>query len=229
MLTDCIPLADSTPESGVRDVDAIGQIGAVPILLQVLCESTGMGLALVACVADNGWMAGAVEDRMRLGLRRGDRFEIETHDGEHAGTGATPIVFSQPGGHRYLLSHGASQCTPVARYLWVPIILPEGRYFGNLCVIDLRPDEEARPWVGLMLRRFSQLIAQELGIAQSYKRDHVALLDERAAGELREQFIAILGHDLRNPLQAVAAIGELLESRLADPDAIAPRSGSSAI
>ena len=43
------------------------------------------------------------------------------------------------------------------------------------------------------------------------------MLDERAAGELREQFIAILGHDLRNPLHAVYASGDLLERKLTDP------------
>ncbi|HXP67519.1 MAG TPA: HAMP domain-containing sensor histidine kinase, partial [Steroidobacteraceae bacterium] len=35
--------------------------------------------------------------------------------------------------------------------------------------------------------------------------------------ELREQFIAILGHDLRNPLQAVYSAGVLLERKLTDP------------
>jgi signal transduction histidine kinase len=43
------------------------------------------------------------------------------------------------------------------------------------------------------------------------------LLDAKAAAELREQFIAILGHDLLNPLQAVYATGDLLERRLTDP------------
>jgi signal transduction histidine kinase len=47
------------------------------------------------------------------------------------------------------------------------------------------------------------------------------LLDERDAGELREQFIAILGHDLRNPLHAVYASGDMLERRLADPALVA--------
>lgn len=37
-----------------------------------------------------------------------------------------------------------------------------------------------------------------------------------AASELREQFIAILGHDLRNPIQAIYASGELVERRAAD-------------
>ena len=43
----------------------------------------------------------------------------------------------------------------------------------------------------------------------------------QAAGKLREQFIAILGHDLRNPLHAVYTSGDMLERRLADPQLLA--------
>jgi sigma-B regulation protein RsbU (phosphoserine phosphatase) len=37
-----------------------------------------------------------------------------------------------------------------------------------------------------------------------------SLLDERATSSLREQFIAVLGHDLRNPLSAISVGAELL-------------------
>jgi signal transduction histidine kinase len=49
------------------------------------------------------------------------------------------------------------------------------------------------------------------------QQDKTALRHAQAANELREQFIAILGHDLRNPLQAVYSAGVLLEKRLTDP------------
>lgn len=42
------------------------------------------------------------------------------------------------------------------------------------------------------------------------------LLDERATAALREQFIAVLGHDLRNPLTAIQAALELLATRPLD-------------
>ena len=35
--------------------------------------------------------------------------------------------------------------------------------------------------------------------------------DERATSELREEFIAVLGHDLRNPLAAIASGSRLLK------------------
>jgi PAS domain S-box-containing protein len=49
------------------------------------------------------------------------------------------------------------------------------------------------------------------------RRIESTLLDERATSELREQFIAVLGHDLRNPLQAIFAAGDLLERKLTEP------------
>jgi sigma-B regulation protein RsbU (phosphoserine phosphatase) len=42
------------------------------------------------------------------------------------------------------------------------------------------------------------------------------LLDERATAELREQFIAVLGHDLRNPLAAITGGAELLRRSVTD-------------
>ncbi|OUM04360.1 histidine kinase dimerization/phospho-acceptor domain-containing protein [Variovorax sp. JS1663] len=39
-----------------------------------------------------------------------------------------------------------------------------------------------------------------------------------AAIELRDQFIAVLGHDLRNPLATLSLIGELMARRTSEPD-----------
>ncbi len=68
-----------------------------------------------------------------------------------------------------------------------------------------------------MFKRFASLIALQLDSEMSRQQDQSALRDAHADSELREQFIAILGHDLRNPLQAVYAAGVLLEKKVADP------------
>ena len=49
-----------------QDIAAIARMEAVPRLLKVLCESTGMGFAAVARVTDSQWIACAVEDRQIL-------------------------------------------------------------------------------------------------------------------------------------------------------------------
>ena len=45
--------------------------------------------------------------------------------------------------------------------------------------------------------------------------------DVRTLEELREQLGAILGHDLRNPLQAIVVTSELIAKKSADPDVVA--------
>jgi sigma-B regulation protein RsbU (phosphoserine phosphatase) len=47
------------------------------------------------------------------------------------------------------------------------------------------------------------------------------LLDERRTAELREQFIAVLGHDLRNPLSSIDAGAQVLLKRGASDESLA--------
>jgi hypothetical protein len=44
----------------------------------------------------------------------------------------------------------------------VPIVLPNGRYFGNLCAIDPAPAKVADPKIINMFTRFAALIAMQL-------------------------------------------------------------------
>jgi signal transduction histidine kinase len=57
---------------------------------------------------------------------------------------------------------------------------------------------------------FAGLIAFQLDAARRLATAEASLIDAHAAAELREQFIAVLGHDLRNPLASIGAGTELL-------------------
>jgi signal transduction histidine kinase len=118
-------------------------------------------------------------------------------------------------------AHPAVKLCAIESYVSVPIILSNGRYFGNLCAIDPNPAKVKEPRILSMFTRFAALIASQLETQFRQEQEHTALLDERAVGELREQFIAILGHDLRNPLQAVYGGCELLERKMTDPPLLA--------
>jgi signal transduction histidine kinase len=61
-----------------------------------------------------------------------------------------------------------------------------------------------------MFKLFAELIGFQLHSQQQMAATHAALLNEREASQLREQFIAVLGHDLRNPLGAINSGVELL-------------------
>ena len=61
-----------------------------------------------------------------------------------------------------------------------------------------------------MFKLFAELIAFHLDAQERLRLSETALLDERQTAQLREQFIAVLGHDLRNPLNAIRGGAELL-------------------
>lgn len=70
-------------------------------------------------------------------------------------------------------------------------------------------------------RRFER----ELVDAKDHLEEHIAKqvqerLAEQQDGQLREQFIAVLGHDLRNPLAAIDAGRRMLEKDQTDPKAL---------
>ena len=56
-----------------------------------------------------------------------------------------------------------------------------------------------------MFKLFAELIATHLEAVDRLAASEATLLNERETSELREQFIAVLGHDLRNPLASIAA------------------------
>ena len=206
-----------TPAEIESDILAGGRIGAVPNLLRVLCETTGMGFAAVARVTADSWVACAVADDIHFGVLPGGHLDVKTTLCHESRSARAPIVIERASTDPRYRDHPTPRLYKIESYVSVPIILRDGRYFGNLCAIDPNPAPVSDPRIVSMFGRFAEIIALQLESELLRQEEHAALLDERASSELREQFIAILGHDLRNPLQAVAASGELLERRLTDP------------
>jgi signal transduction histidine kinase len=203
-------------EDIARDVATIAQIQAVPTLLRVLCETTGMGFAAVARVTDGTWTACAVRDNINFGLKAGGQLDVNTTLCIEVRASRKPIVIDHASIHPEYCTHHTPQHYGIESYISVPIVLPEGVYFGNLCAIDPRPAKISEDRIVSMFTLFAELIALELDNERKRALSESALLNERTASELREQFIAILGHDLRNPLNAIAACGYLLQKSSAD-------------
>jgi signal transduction histidine kinase len=206
-----------TLEEIARDVSAVNKIEAVPTLLDVLCDTTGMRFAAVARVTESTWTACVVKDDIDFGLKPGDQLDLESTLCIESKRSNEAVIIEHASVDPRYSSHHTPRIYKIESYVSVPIVLANGRYFGNLCAIDPAPAKVADPKIINMFRRFAALIAMQLEGEMTRQRDQTALRTAQAANELREQFIAILGHDLRNPLQAVYAAGVLLEKRLTDP------------
>jgi signal transduction histidine kinase len=205
---------DGTQEI-VEAVAVISRVDVVPTLLKVLCEITGMRVAVVARVADKTWTACAVKDDMQFGLEPGAQFPVDA--AFEALASSQPLVIENASTDPLHCRHPASTLHPIESYVSAPIILANGHHFGNLSALDPNPVKVGEPGIVSMFEQFAALIAAQLDNQRIHDHEHRALLEERAAGLLREQFIAILGHDLRNPLHAVHASSDMLERHLTDP------------
>ena len=208
---------DNSPQEVAKAVAAVGRIDAVPTLLEVLCEITGMRFASVARVTDRVWTACAVKDDIHLGVTPGCQFPVSKTLCIESKALRAPIVIEHVSADPRYRTHPVLKRYQIESCVSVPIILSDGRYFGNLCALERNPSRVAEPRILSMFTHFAALIGSQLDRQLLQEQEHRALLDERAAGELREQFIAILGHDLRNPLHAVYASGDMLERKLTDP------------
>jgi signal transduction histidine kinase len=105
-------------------------------------------------------------------------------------------------------------------YISMPFVRADGSIFGTLCAIDPQPRHLNASATVAMFKAFADLIASHLD-AQDYSdaRDK-ELTDQRHDAELREQFIAVLGHYLRNPLAAIDGGMRLLSKRPLDDTAL---------
>jgi signal transduction histidine kinase len=100
---------------------------------------------------------------------------------------------------------------------------PDGLPLGTICVLDYKPrqlDDNQQALLRLMAQQIMKLFelrrinarereAREQAEVQA-ETTGTKLVDAAREAGLREQFIAVLGHDLRNPLASIKAGAELL-------------------
>ncbi len=191
------------------DVAAVGVIDAIPKLLEVVCKTTGMGFAAVARVTEDRWVACAVRDEIAFGLEPGGELEVVTTICDQIRDTGVAVVIDHVAEDEVFRDHPTPAKYGFQSYISVPI-RHEGEFFGTLCAIDPRPLALKSSSALAMFELFAELIGAHLAARQRLARSEAALLDARQVAELREQFIAVLGHDLRNPLASIDGAARLI-------------------
>ncbi|CAN7262930.1 GAF domain-containing sensor histidine kinase [Phenylobacterium sp. LjRoot219] len=186
------------------DVAAIGVIDAVPKLLEVICRATGMGFAAVARVTEDRWVACAVRDEIGFGLLPGGELEVVTTICDEIRASGAAVIIDHVAEDPRFRHHPTPTQYGFQSYISVPI-LHDGEFFGTLCAIDPAPRSLKDSTAPKTFELFAELIGAHLAARRRLERSQEALLTARETEELREQFIAVLGHDLRNPLASIDA------------------------
>jgi signal transduction histidine kinase len=214
------------------DVDAVLQIDAVPKILDSVCGITGMRFVAIARMTTDHWVCCAVRDLINFGLPLGGEFRIETTRSEIGEHGEVVVINDVQTDGAYC-NHRSPAQYGFRSYISAPIKLVDGTIWGILCAIDPEPRDLDRPELVSTFELFAELIAAQLSMKtrfeqsqsdlsisesslrssehgrlsaeESLRLSQADLIDERKTAELREQFIGVLGHDLRNPLASIEA------------------------
>jgi len=199
-----------TMDAAVTTVAESDSIATLLLLASEIAQST---VALLARVTDDAWTVCAIHEVSAAGVGADHGLSVGRSLRIGFGPMGAPISI--------ILSDQQSRRMPTAPSLAcgvsAPVVLANGRCFGVLCSLDPASPDRVDDRIGSKFKCLSSVIASQIDQLMLRDREKSAFLDERSAGLLREQFIAILGHDLRNPLQAIFASSDLLARRLEQP------------
>ena len=170
-----------------------------------------MGFAAIARVTDERWIACSVRDEINFGLEPGGELQLETTICHEIRQTGEAVVISDVLTDPLYCDHQTPSLYGFRSYISIPIVLPNGRFFGTLCAIDPNPRDLSNPDTRAMFEMFAQIVGSQLDQADRLAGAETKLSVQRRDGELREQFIAVVGHDLRNPLANVQAGVSLLQ------------------
>lgn len=183
---------------------------AVPKILKLVCQLTGMRLALVARIENKKWTTCAIYDRMNYGIEVGDRLDIDA--APFAGATDSPQrPHIGPVDPRQLPGkHDGRRLARVGSCISVPILKSDGHLFGTLCALDSK-SVSLKPDLNATLAVLAELLEHQLTAESERDSIEKQLAFERETSRAREEFIAVLGHDLRTPLGAVIGATNLLQ------------------
>ena len=203
--------------ASLSDSATIGRINVIPAILQVISETTGLRFAAVARITGSRWTALAVLDNYGYGITVGTELDAKTTLCNEIRNTRQTIVIDEASEDAIYREHPAPRVHGFESYIAVPVFRTDGSFFGTICAFDPLPRALRGSAIQPMMEAFARLLSMQIESEESAQRTEIALERERRIAGLREKFIAVLGHDLRNPLFAITAGAELLAKRLTDP------------
>ncbi len=189
-------------------------IGAVPTIMRVVAEMTGLRFVCIARVTPETWTACAVLDQIGFGLQAGDELVVASTICHEVRQHNTLVVIDKVSEDARFRAHPTPAMYGFESYFSIPVYRKNGAFFGTLCGLDPLPAHLSNAKTRDTLTLFAELISRQLESEERLSESENALRLERESAELREQFIAVLGHDLRTPLSSMVTGVEVLKRLL---------------
>ncbi|SFD49786.1 GAF sensor signal transduction histidine kinase [Sulfitobacter brevis] len=187
------------------DIEIISGSDFIGTVLETIMLATDMRFAAVARVTADRWVTCRSVDEVNFGLVQGDEIEIESTFCETVRVTGERVMFNNVATDDQFRNHPIAAKFGIVSYASIPIYRGDGSFFGTLCAIDTEPREVKHPRVVAMLEMFANLIGQSLETEEQLAAQEQLVLQERELTKIQEEFVAVLGHDLRNPVAAIGA------------------------
>jgi len=195
-----------------KDINDISQIPIISSLLNVICQTTGMGFAAVARVTEDRWVTCTTRDDIGFGLKPGDELEIKTTICNEIRQSEMAVTIDFVDEDPLFYDHHTPKQYGFQSYISVPIMRRDGSFFGTLCAIDPEPHLVSTPAVTGMFSLFADLISFHLNAIQSVQESALKLQQEKAFNDALEKQVLDRTHEISEKNKALVKLNKELES-----------------
>lgn len=187
------------------DIEMLADSSLIGTILETVMLATNMRFAAVARVTDDHWVACRTVDEVNFGLQPGDEIEIQSTFCQSVRDTSNMVIFNDTATDDVYRNHPIAAKFGIVSYASIPIHRSDGTFFGTLCAIDPEPRDVKQPRSIAMLEMFADIIGQSLETEERLEAHEEMIDRERKLSQIQEEFVAVLGHDLRNPIAALDA------------------------
>lgn len=190
------------------DIENIKSINSVSMILKLLRRSTGLRVGLVVSTRDSQMTVCAVGDDGDSGFNVGSQASLDAAFCRVIYETRQPLLINDASSDERFAGLPAHTQMGVKSYIGVPILVETGEMFGTVCAFDTVPAQLSAEDFEIF-NLCAQVISQELQderkkIARDKEFEKVS-----KTNQTRTKFMSILGHDLKNPLNAITMAARL--------------------
>lgn len=196
-----------------RDIADVQAIPIVPTILEVVCQTTGMGFAAIARVTDEKWLTCGVLDNISFGLRPGDELEVESTLCHEVRQAESLVAIDHVKDDVLYFNHHTPLKYGFQSYISVPINRKDGTFFGTLCAIDPEPNQLKNEKVIGMFTLFAELIAFHLDALETLREQNIIIEKKELA---LDSYSFVSSHDLQEPLRKIQTFANLIQDSEVD-------------
>lgn len=204
-----------------RDIQTIQSIDSVPHIMTMLADATGLRFICIARVTDKHWKSCSVLDQIEFNMKPGDELDIKTTLCDTVRASDAPVIIENASNDEVYSTNDIPVMYGFESYFSYPIYDHDGKFFGTICGLDPLPAKLKTPKIESLIESFATLISRQMKTDHRVNTLESDLASEQAGSSLREQYIAILGHDLRTPLSSVGMGIDYLKDVLTEETSLA--------